>query len=178
MSHNNDNIQGNTPDVNSNVITTLSYDQTLGRVLNNTSGQTGSGSGYYSASSPNNYYLFFTGGGNYAGNATVSGDTITLEKGTYFILCVPTFGDVVSTTGNTEMRAQFVDADDNPLGNKGTVNRNNNADFPASGLFSAYVTGPAQVKLKVISVSGSTHFRKDGTETDKTPYFLDILRIN
>lgn len=175
MSHNNDNIQGNTPDVNCNITASLSYDKKLGRLLNNSNGQTGSGSGYYAAS---DYYLFFTGGGNYAGNATVSGDTITLEKGTYFIMCVPTFGDVVSTTGNTEMRAQFVDASDNPLGNKGAVNRNNNADYPASGLFSAYVTGPAEVKLKVISVSGSTHFRKDGTETTKTPFYLEILRVN
>ena len=56
MSHNNDNIQGNVPDVNSNITVTLSYDKELGRLLNNSNGQTGSGSGYYAAS---DYYLLF-----------------------------------------------------------------------------------------------------------------------
>lgn len=174
MSHNNENIQGATPSATSAITGGLDNSMTLGYAINHSSGETGAGSGNYAAS---DNYIFFTGADNYAGIASVSSDTITIPKGTFFIQCIPTFGDINSSLGNTELRAQFVDEHDTPLGNKGAVNRDYGASFPASGLFSAYVEGPATITLKIDSVSGASHFPKNGVETIRSPFFLDIIRI-
>lgn len=181
MSHLNDNIQGATPTVQGNITGSLDDSSTLGHVLTNSNGQTGSGSGFYTAST-GEYYLFFTGADNYSGIATVTSDSIILPKGTFFIECCPTFGQNNSTLGNTELRAQFVDENDNGLGNIGAVNRDLlNSTFPAPGLFTAYVEGPATVKLKVTAVTASSDFPKNGVEStvanSRSNFFLEIIRI-
>ncbi len=174
MSHLNDNIQGATPNAQGNITGSLDDSSALGHVLTNSNGQTGSGSGGYGVG---DYYLFFTGANSYSGIATVTSDSIVLPKGTFFIECCPTFGQNNSTLGNTELRAQFVDENDNGLGNIGAVNRDITATYPAPGLFTAYVEGPATVKLKVTAVTASSDFPKNGSESDRSNFFLEIIRI-
>ena len=173
MTHLLDQIQSGKPSVTGAITQTVSDESTAGHFAVNNVGQTSGGTGNYSAS---DYYIFFSGTTNYSGLASISSDTITLPKGTYFIKCIPTFGDAgPTTTGNTELRAQFVDQDDNPLGNLGAVNRDIYATYPSVGIFTAYVEGPATVKLKITSVTGT--FPKDETGTNLSAYFLDIMRI-
>lgn len=180
MSHLNENIQGATPTAQGNITATLDDSSTLGHVLTNSNGQQGSGSGFYTAStaSTDEYYLFFTGATSFSGIATVTSDSIILPKGTFFIECCPTFGQNNSTMGNTELRAQFVDENDNGLGNIGAVNRDIlNCTFPAPALFSAYVEGPATVKLKITEVTANNQFPKNGSESNRSNFFLEIMRI-
>ena len=174
MTHITESIQGATANVSGEITGGLDYSLKLGHVLTHSDGETGSGTGNYANG---DYYLFFTGADSYSGIATVSGDTITLDDGTYFIQCQPTFGDLVSTAGNTEARMQFVDQDDNPLGNSACINRDTvNVTYPAYNVCVAYVEGPATVKLKFIATPTGT-FPKNGTESNKSPFFLEIMRI-
>lgn len=174
MSHLTESVQGESPDVSGNITVTLDASPALGHFITNSNGETGSGTGFYGAG---DYYLFFTGADSYVGNATVSGDTITLPRGTFFIECCPTFGQNNSSLGNTELRAQFVDEHNNGLGNIGAINRDCNATYNGGGICTAYVTGPSTVKLKITSVSASTHFPKNGTETNKSPFSLEIILL-
>ena len=125
----------------------------------------------------NDYYIFFLGSDTYDGLVELSYDSLTVPEGTYFIQCQPTFGDLVSTAGNTEARMQFVDQDDNPLGNLACINRDSvNPTYPAYNVCVAYVEGPATVKLKFTAAPTGT-FPKNGTESNKSPFFLEIMRV-
>lgn len=175
MSHVIESIQGATANVNAEITGGLDYSLKLGETLNRSNLQTGAGTGNYGNGE---YYLFFTGADKYSGVATVSSDTITLDRGTYFIQCHPTFGDLNSSLGNTEARMQFVDEDDNPLGNIACINRDHvSATYPAFNVCVAYVQGPATVKLKFTTLPTGT-FPKNGAETNKSPFYLEIMRIN
>ena len=177
MTHLIEQIQSGKPSVNGEVTQTLNKASASGHYSVNNVGQTSGGTGNYSASAPDNYYIFFSGNTNHTGVASVSGDTITLPKGAFFIKCIPTFGNAgPSSTGNTELRAQFVDENDIGVGNIGAVNRDVYASYPSAGIFTAYVTGPAEIKLKITDVIGT--FPKGNTETNLSAYFLDIMRIN
>jgi hypothetical protein len=176
MSHNLLNIQADTADVNGAITGTLEQVAELGQELTNGNGQTGSGSGYYTAG---DNYLFLTGSNSYSGKGvSVSGDTISIKGGVFMIFCVPTFGSLSSSLGNTELRAQFQDLEGEPLGNIGVTNRSSiGATYPGASSFMAYVEGPRDVVLKVISVSSSTHFPQNGTESANCKMFLEIIRI-
>jgi len=175
MSHNVENISGATPSVNTEITKTLSYNSQLGHALNNTdSSDTGSGSGNYANG---NYYLFFTGADSYSGLATLTSDSITIPDGTYFIRCVPTFGQQTSTSANTEIFMQFHDQNDSAVGNKMSITLDNiNPTYSTSCACVAYVEGPNVVKLKVIGTPTGT-FPKNGTESSLSPFFLEIIRI-
>jgi hypothetical protein len=175
MSHNVFNVQGVAGDVTGDITNTISEAAGLGQMLTNSSGQIGSGSGFYIAG---DNYLFFTGANSYVGDGvTVSGDTISIKSGIFVIFCVPTFGSQSSTLGNTDMRAQFQDASGEALGNINIINRDSfNCTYNGSQICSAYVEGPRDVHLKVISVNGSV-FPKNGTETSNSNFFLEIIRV-
>jgi hypothetical protein len=109
---------------------------------------------------------------------SVTGDTISITGGIYLITCIPTFGANSSSLGNTEIRLQFQDQTGESLGNIGVCNRySSGATYPGANTVFAYVEGPRDVVLKVISVSSATHFPKNGTETSASRMFLEIIRI-
>jgi hypothetical protein len=179
MSHNIESIQGETPNVSSEVTGTLSNSQTLGYMLNYSTGQTRSTSGNYGA---NDYYDFWTGADNYSGLGTLGGNYVTLPRGHFFVLCAPTFGDKTSSSGNNEARMQWVKHDGTPandeaIGNLSSVNLDYvEPTYPSTGKCAAYVEGPCEIRLKFISIPAGT-FPKAGTETNKSPFFLYIQRI-
>lgn len=177
MSHNILNIQADSGDVNGAITGTLEQVAELGQELTNANGQAGSGTGNYIAG---DYYKFLTGANSYSGKGvSVSGDTISITGGIFMIFCVPTFGAALSSLGDTEMRMQFQDKAGEPLGNLGVTNRTSiGASFPASCIFSAYVEGPRDVVLKVISIkNASSNWPKNGTESANSKMFLEIIRI-
>lgn len=174
MSHLNENVQGAVPTSTGAITGSLADASALGYALNHSQNEVGTGTGNYS---DGDYYLFFTGADSYSGVASVSSDTITLPKGTFYIKCVPTFGDASSSAGNSEIRLQFVDRDDNAVGNLGAVNlENTGATYPSVGLCTALVDGPNIVKLKVVGTPIGS-FPKNGTESLQSPFFLEIMRI-
>lgn len=180
MSHNQESIQGATPNISSSVTQTLDESTALGHMLTYSDGDTRSTSGNYAA---NDYFDFWTGAGSYSGVATLGSNYVTLPKGHFFILCVPTFGDISTTTGNNEIRMQWVKHDGDPnndeaIGNKSSVNLNTSTPtYPSIGQCAAYVEGPCEIRLKVISVTAGT-FPKAGTETNRGPFFLHVERVN
>ena len=179
MSHNTESIQGATSDVSSNISGSLDNSSTLGYMLTNSDGQTRSTSGNYIQ---NDYYDFWTGADNYSGVGTLGSNYITLPRGHFFILCIPTFGSGSSSSGNTEARMQWVKHDGDPandetIGNLSCVNLNYvNATYPTPGYCAAYVEGSCEVRLKFMSITAGT-FPKAGTENITSPFFLHIERI-
>ena len=176
MSHNVLNIQADSANVNGAITGTLEQVAELGQELTNASGQTGSGTGFYAV---NDNYLFLTGADSYSGKSvSVGNDRISITGGIYLITCIPTFGANTSSLGNTEIRMQFQDQTGEGLGNIGVCNRySSGATYPGANTIFAYVEGPRDVVLKVISVTSSTHFPKNGTETSASRMFLEIIRI-
>lgn len=179
MSHNVESIQGATPDVNSNATGGLDNSSTMGYMLTHSDGQTRSTSGNYGQ---NDYFDFWTGADNYSGVGTLGSNYLTLPKGHFFILCIPTFGFASTTTGNNEIRMQWVKHDGDPnndvaIGNKAVGNRDYvNPTYPSPNNCAAYVEGPCEIRLKVIDVPIGT-FSKAGTENDRSPFFLHVERI-
>jgi hypothetical protein len=174
MSHNLDIIASESQNVTSEITATIDYNQKLGHALNHSDGQTGAGSGNYANG---DYYLFFTGADSYSGIASVSSDTITLPDGEFLIQCVPTFGEQTTTSANTEIFLQFHDKDDNPVGNMMPVNLDNvYPTYMSTGICTAYAVGPNTVKLKVMGTP-TGNFPKNGTETGRSPFFLEIMRV-
>tara|TARA_Y100001938_G_scaffold151005_1_gene245015 strand:+ start:567 stop:1100 length:534 start_codon:yes stop_codon:yes gene_type:complete len=176
MSHNVLNIQANSSNVNGAITGTLEQVAELGQELTNANGQTGAGTGFYAV---NDNYLFLTGADSYSGKGvSVASDTISITGGIYLITCIPTFGANSSSFGDTEIRLQFQDQAGEGLGNIGVCNRySSGATYPGANTIFAYVEGPRDVVLKVISVSSATHFPKNGTETSASRMFLEIIRI-
>lgn len=174
MSHNTEVIAGSTTNVDSEITATLDNNSKLGHALNNSRTQQGSGTGNYTNGE---YYSFLTGSNSYSGVASVSGDTITLPHGVFFIQCIPTFGAQTSTSANTEMFLQFHDRDDNAVGNMMPVNLD--IVYPtyiSIGVCTALVEGPNTIKLKVMGTP-TGNFPKNGTDDIKSPFFLEVMRI-
>ena len=170
-------IQSEKP-VSGNITATLDEQALLGVVLGNSNGQTGAGSGNYAAG---DYYSFYAGQSFPSGNSSVSGTDITLEKGTYFLRCVPTFGQLTSSIGNSEARMQFVDSNDIPIhGCLSSINRDNSPTYPAPCIVVGIANGPGVFHLKFQAINAGT-FPAGGTasnETNLSPYHLEIMRIN
>lgn len=174
MSHNLESIAGSQPNVDSEITATLDSNPKLGHALNNSRTQQGSGTGNYA---DGDYYSFLTGSDSYSGIATVSGDTITLPVGVFYIECMPTFGAQTSTSANTEIFMQFVDSNDNSVGNRMAVNLDIvNPTYISIGVCTALVSGPNTVKLKVIGTPIG-NFPKNGTDDIKSPFYLNIMRL-
>ena len=178
MSHNTINIQTKSPNVDGSITGTMEQAPELGQVLTNANGQQGSGTGNYTQG---DNYLFLTGSDSYTGTGvSVSGDTISLSAGVFMIFCVPTWGPCSSTLGDTEIRMQFQDVSGEGLGNIGVSNRHSKyATYPAANIYSAYVEGPKDVVLKVISIkNASSNWPKNNTENSNSRMFLEITRVH
>lgn len=177
MSHLVEQIQSEIP-VSGNITATLDEQAKLGAVLGNSTGQTGAGTGNYIAG---DYYNFYAGQSFPSGNATVSGTDIVLDKGTYFLRCVPTFGQLTSSIGNSEARMQFVDSHGNPIhGCLSSINRDNSPTYPAPCIVVGVAQGAGTYHLKIQAINAGT-FPKGGTasnETNLSPYHLEIIRLN
>lgn len=174
MSHNIEVIAGSAANVDSEITATLDSKVKLGHALNNSRTEQGSGTGNYA---DGEYYSFLTGSDSYSGVASVSGDTITLPEGVFYIECVPTFGEQTSTSANTEMFMQFVNSNDESVGNMMPVNLDIvNPTYISVGICTALVSGPDTVKLKVIGIP-TGNYPKNGTDTDKSPFYLNIMRL-
>ena len=125
----------------------------------------------------NDYYIFFIGSDTYNDQIEISYDSIILPEGSFFIQCVPTFSEQNSTSANTEIFLQFVDSDDNSVGNMMPVNLDNvYPTYMSTGICTAHVVGPETVRLKVQAAPTGT-FPKIGTETGRSPFFLEIMRL-
>ena len=157
MSHNTINIQTKSPNVDGSITGTMEQAPELGQVLTNANGQQGSGTGNYAQG---DNYLFLTG--------------------VFMIFCVPTWGPCSSTLGDTEIRMQFQDVSGEGLGNIGVSNRHSKyATYPGANIYSAYVEGPRDVVLKVISIkNASSNWPKNNTENSKSRMFLEITRVH
>lgn len=175
MSHNVLNIQVNSGDVTGAITGTISEEMGLGQMLVHSATKSGTGTGTYTAG---DNYLFYTGADSYSDEGvSISGDTISLTGGIYVILCVPTFGSLASTLGDTEAKMQFQTVAGEALGNIATVNRNSlDATFAGGQTCAAYVESPADVVLKVIAASAGD-FPKNGTDSTNSPMFIEVIRV-
>ena len=93
MSYNLEQVRGNDPNASNEITSTLDKSPSCGHIATQAGGQQMAASGNYSTSSPDNYYIFFTGNINKTDTISISGDTITItDRGTYFLKCCPSFG--------------------------------------------------------------------------------------
>ena len=176
MSHLNEQIESNKP-VSGNITGTFDTRATIGKTLAISDGQQGAhSSASYSAG---DYYDFYAGAAYTGGDVVVDGSDIQISKGVFFLRCLPTFGTSVSSTGPNEARMQFVDENDNAIGNKASINLNNYATYPAPPICVGVAQGPGIFRLKFDAINAGT-FNGSGASSQDTvnaPYFLEIIRL-
>ena len=176
MSHLSEQIESNKP-INGNITSTLDRRADIGKILAISNGQQG---GHSSATySAGEYYDFYAGAAYSGGDVVVNGSDIEISKGVFFLRCLPTFGTSVSSTGPNEARMQFVDENDNPVGNKASINFNNFATYPAPPVCVGIAQGPGIFRLKFDAINAGT-FNGSGASSQDTvnsPYLLDIIRL-